>query len=517
MLGLAQAREGNFAEALGAFDEALRLEGGAQDASLMAAYTHIQLGSPDKALALVSDLVERDPSNAAHQNLAGALHMMLRNIDTAAAHFERATAIDPEFEAPYLNLAELARQEGRYVEALERYGMLLKADSANIGALRGMAEVAASRKMPHEMVQWLERIRKIEPGLIEDRLTLLRAYLSSNRTIEALAEANDLLRLAGDNPKVVVAAAFAEHEGGSVAAARSLLRELSLREDLAAIDLDRIAAAQSRLNFPGDARTTREATLQRWPARLETRYGFALESIRAADLSTAETQVDYLKSRFPEGVQTLVASGELALARGSAAAAVGFFERAMAKSPRPGIAKRLAKALIESGETERAIALFAERSAKDGKNTSERMALAALFVKAGRFGQAARIYEAILQLAPENWKARNNLAWTYQKLGDPRAVPEARRALAQNAQHPATLDTAGWILAQNGETLEALRLLREALARDSQEPAIRIHLAETLIELGHLAEAREHLEQVGGAAPANLRRRAAELRANIGG
>ena len=55
------------------------------------------------------------------------------------------------------------------------------------------------------------------------------------------------------------------------------------------------------------------------------------------------------------------------------------------------------------------------------------------------------------------------------------------------------------------------------LARDSQEPAIRIHLAETLIELGHLAEAREHLEQVGGAAPANLRRRAAELRANIGG
>lgn len=493
LLGLAEARAGHLNEALAAFDTALQLDRGAQDASLMAAYTQIQMGRPKEALAILEAVMETEPGNAAYENLAGSLHLMLGDHVRAARHFEFATLADPEFPAPRLNLAELARQLGRYAEARERYAALTDVESTRLAAIRGLAEVAASEGDVATAVGWLERLRKLAPDRLDDRLVLARYYLNDGRVQEAVRETRELLALGAKSPKFRAVAAVAEDRAGNKGRAREILLDAAASPRLTAASAALIADTQSELGMLSDARRTRLASVARWPDDHRNRYRLAIDAMRAGDLEKAARHVDALGGAGPESHLGHLAAGELALARGNASAAVTAFERALALESSRAVRRRLAVALGEAGQVERAVQLLDEAAA--GSSARERdLAVAALLVRAGRYAEAAARYERILATAPDDWQARNNLAWVYQKLSDPRALGEVRRVLASNGTNPAVLDTAGWVLARHGEREEALRLLREALARDSREPSIRLHLGEVLLELGQDEEARTHLE-----------------------
>lgn len=497
MLGLAMARSGDTDGAIAAFEEALRFEEGASDTLLMAVLSHIQGGRVERARGLVEALIEREPAVAAFANLAGALELMSGHPDRAARHFERATLLAPEMEAPQLNLAELARQAGRFEEARTRYQALLGAERTNIGALRGLAEVAASEGAGDVAIGWLERIRKIAPEKIDDRVVLLKAYLGAGRVDDALAESRELLGVARDRVPVVVAGALAEHAAGRPVTAKTLLREASSSVSLTSPDADLIATAQSRLNFSSDAQATRRAAIERWPARIEHRYALALELITAGALDEAREQIDLLHAQASGTVHVHLASAELAMARGAPADAATHYRRALELEPRAAVAARLAGALLQAGEPDAAVELLRVHVEREGNRPgAASAALAGVYVASGRYAEAAEVFESILRVDPTNWRVRNNLAWTYEQLGDPRALEEARHVLAQKPGHPATLDTAGWILGRRGELDEAIRLLREAAARDSTEPRIRVHLAQVLIERGLEGEAREHLRFV---------------------
>ncbi|MGR8919040.1 MAG: XrtA/PEP-CTERM system TPR-repeat protein PrsT, partial [Gammaproteobacteria bacterium] len=516
LLGLSQARRGDNEAALSAFDAALELDPAAQDALLMAAYTQIQLGRIEQAREVVDRLRVQHPESAAYENIAGALATMRGDRGAAAAHFERAAAITPDFLAPQLNLAEIARQERQYAEAEARYARILENDRSSIAALRGLAEVAATRGANDEAIRWLERIKKLRPELVEDRAALMRAYLTAGRGAEALAEAHVLATLAPERVDVIVQAASVERRFGSSAAARSLLLELGERPRLSARERDLVAATQAKLNFPGDARKTREATLRRWPDRTETRLAIAMAALEAGDVDQALEQHAILLERAAGEAATLLLGGEIALARGDPEAAVEAFTQASRQEPGAVSGRRLAAALLAAGDTERAIDVF-RRSLGPGEHSPrKRMALAVFLLRAGRYADAAAIYEAIVRQSPDDWRAYNNLAWAYEMLGDPRAVPTVRAALRLNPEHPATLDTAGWILGRSGAHEEALGLLREALARDASTTSIRLHLAELLVDMKRPAEAREHLERITGTADGEEARRVADLLARLG-
>ena len=59
---------------------------------------------------------------------------------------------------------------------------------------------------------------------------------------------------------------------------------------------------------------------------------------------------------------------------------------------------------------------------------------------------------------------------------------------------PAILDTLGWLLVQQGDTVRGLEYLQRAsdLAQGSQE--IRLHLAKALVKAGQLDSARKALD-----------------------
>ena len=112
----------------------------------------------------------------------------------------------------------------------------------------------------------------------------------------------------------------------------------------------------------------------------------------------------------------------------------------------------------------------------------------------GQLEDGAAHHEKLLEERPNDVGILNNLAWTYHRLGDPRAVSIAERAYSLAPNVAATIDTLGWILVQQGNPERGLPLLREAHARASRESAVRYHLAVALNQLGRVDEARTELE-----------------------
>lgn len=122
--------------------------------------------------------------------------------------------------------------------------------------------------------------------------------------------------------------------------------------------------------------------------------------------------------------------------------------------------------------------------------------LAILQQQNGNVDKAAQTYASLIEVAPNNVVALNNLAWILHENSDKRAIDLAKRAFTLSGDNAAVADTYGWILFKAGKTEESLPILEKAheLQPDSRE--IAMHLAEAYQAAGRDNEAKQILERV---------------------
>ena len=116
-------------------------------------------------------------------------------------------------------------------------------------------------------------------------------------------------------------------------------------------------------------------------------------------------------------------------------------------------------------------------------------------ITAGLYDQAETHLNAVLAKNPRQGDALNNLAWLYQKRGDPRAEATAQRAYLL-APGPESADTLGWILTSGGAPARGEVLLRIAGSQQPADPRIQYHLAVALNDTGKKADAVKVLQGV---------------------
>jgi predicted Zn-dependent protease len=82
--------------------------------------------------------------------------------------------------------------------------------------------------------------------------------------------------------------------------------------------------------------------------------------------------------------------------------------------------------------------------------------------------------------------------------GDPQSLQKAfalSRDFEKEAPHPLFLDTLGWVRFKMGQQEEALRLMKNAVAKSPEFPTLNYHLGMAYHQSGKLAEARAHLSR----------------------
>ena len=83
-----------------------------------------------------------------------------------------------------------------------------------------------------------------------------------------------------------------------------------------------------------------------------------------------------------------------------------------------------------------------------------------------------------------------------QQKNEKKALYHAKKAYQLNSRDPAILDTYGWVLSENGDSILGLRYIRQALSRSSSDPAANYHLALVLSRLERKDEAISTLREL---------------------
>ncbi|GJM25337.1 MAG: hypothetical protein DHS20C16_17520 [Phycisphaerae bacterium] len=165
--------------------------------------------------------------------------------------------------------------------------------------------------------------------------------------------------------------------------------------------------------------------------------------------------------------------------------------------------KHILSALLQgSGKTDEALELCEElltMASNPREKASIYMRIAMGYESKKDWDKAREAYDNALALSEKNLFALNNIAYLLSdKLNLPNeALPFAKRA-AELSDHPAVIDTLGWVYYQLGQFQDAIAQFTRIRRTESDFPDAVYHLAETFRRTGDFEKAKTIFEELVG-------------------
>jgi tetratricopeptide (TPR) repeat protein len=150
-----------------------------------------------------------------------------------------------------------------------------------------------------------------------------------------------------------------------------------------------------------------------------------------------------------------------------------------------------ARALFDGGDRSGAIALLEQVAKETPRDSGTLFALADVYADAGRAPDAERVLRQVIAAEPENANALNYLGYLLAVRGEQldEAIRLVQRALREDPENGAYLDSLGWAYFKRGDLDEAEKYLAAAARRLPENSEVQDHLGDVLARRGRLADA----------------------------
>jgi putative PEP-CTERM system TPR-repeat lipoprotein len=471
------------------------------DAALIGA--HIAQKKYDAALKAI-DVLERKPaaSKALTANLRGRVQLLMRDPNAARLSFERSLAADPRFYPATASLAALDFSEGKVDEARKRLEAEVQTEPRHMHAMLALADLEGRQPQGDaKALQWLERAVQAEPSDVAPRLKLIERHLQAKRVKQALAAAQQALAVAGEHPQVLDALGHAQMAAGDHRqAAATYSKLLALRPPTAPL-LVRLAEAQLADNDAANARENLKRALQLksdGTAAQEHLAVLELKANRPQEAIVLARQIQKARPKHPLGF-ALEADAEQLRQRYDAAAAA--YRNALKVGPASEVASKLHSMLHRTGKKTDADRFAADWVREHPKDARFVYHLGDVALLRGDFAQAEARYRDVLAIAPDNYLALNNVAWTMMRQAKPGALEFAEKANRIKADDVAVMDTLAMVLSQERQHDRAIQVAGDALRLQPQNPLLRLNLARIYIDAGRKDQAKTELNQLAAFGP----------------
>ena len=475
---------------------------------------YLTLEHPDTSQKISQLLADYSTMVGAHQ-LAGEYSLKRGKPDEAIRFFEQALALSnntaPE---PMFYLASLAIKNSETEQAelwLERLETLAPDNTAIKGLLADfyVKNERLERALPY-LSERYERNRSVS-----DAMALVDIHIKLSQVEEARGVLQQALRLHRLHPQVLEYQwYFASLDGDKALATRNLRLLADIHFDNASKLGEVVSKQISSMTKEGE--TEHEQEIE---ANLHRLSQLSFDKDRLA-LLHAKLLIN--KGEKDNAIQVLAGvSGHeadflrygLRLSKGEWKESQAIIGRLYEKEPNIYRQHYIAF-LMETGDISRLINVLEAYLNHDVSDTSAVLLYAALLSRNGDINKVEKFLLSTLKIN-QSELLHNQLANVYLKQSKVSlAYEHAKIAYNMAPANAAINDTLGWVLFKQGQTKEALPLLREAYSKASLQPDVNYHLAETLWKLDRQEEAKALFEaaiKLGGEGGKAAKQRLSQL------
>lgn len=495
-LGLSRLGQGD-TRALADLQSASVMANGNSRADTLIILTQLKNKQYDAALSSIASLEKKHGVNPLSWNYRGAAYLGKQDTAQARASFGQALKLDPAFFPAAANLARLDMRDKQPNQARQRFEAILKIQPVHLNAMLALADLAFSNKDEKTYMGWLEKAATTHTQAIEPRVLMARHLLAKGEVPQAMALAREAANIQPGNPVTLDMLGDAQFASKDFENAQATYRKL--------VDLDptkpeprlKLAQIQATLKRPDDARKTLREALRLKPDLLAAQYMLGDLDIKASRYQDAHKMARQIQQQVPNSPAGWMLEGDTASAAKQYAVAVAAYERAYKLQPSSETLVRLVQALTRAGRPGEGEARLNAWLASHPKDINMRLYLAESLISRGQTQAAAAHYLILNQQSPNNFLVLNNLA-SLLSVNDKRALSFAEQAYKLKPDHPAVMDTLGWLLVQQGQEARGIKLLKEALSLAPDSADIHYHLAAAFFKTGDRTRARSELERLLG-------------------
>ena len=493
-LAFSKLRGGKVDEALRDF-AAIRTE--APDfmlAGVLQAFGYAVQDDKTAALAAADELIKHAPEIPVVYNVRGYLHGLFGDPEKATIDFETALRQDPGFHPASINLARIASQGGNDVRAKEILRSTLDRSPHLPHAMLFLASILVKEGDTEKALSLWEEARENNPNAVEPRILLSRYHRNNGNNSAAQAMAEEAYDIGPYVPAAQFEFAITKMNAGDPHAALVAIKAMVERFPKSVQALELLAQAYDRMGDAAALEATLATIVERFPAAIAARVSLARLYLRREDYNAATNLATALILDGGAGAAAghgLV--GDINFAQQQISNALAAYEKAYELDPSSQSLLRVYGVRRRAGG---GVDMLTEWLVEYPDDVAVHVAVAMDDFSAGRQSEAIARYETILEIAPDNIIALNNMAWIFDEKNDDRAADYARRAYEAAPGRPEVVDTYGWIMLRKGNHEQAVALLSKAMGGAPDNPDIRYHFASALVKAGDNLGALRELETI---------------------
>jgi tetratricopeptide (TPR) repeat protein len=494
---------------------------------------------PDPVIRLGQVLVDLGETNTAEELLDKTLKRSLKKADRErillAKAILRAKAAKWE-DAKNLCESVLAENQGSPDAHLLMGKIFLavgKPDSAEIHLSQAattmpdndqvqilLAKSQFLNKKESLAIMGLKKALEANPKNVTLRMELLRYYLGRNENelvlhtldegLEVLPDDISLLRVSGQFESSQKHYSKAEQRFNRII-------DLQSKSPLGFVEMGQLFLVQSKLD---EALSWLQKGMEKENGWQEALAPLIEVYLRRGEQKTALAVLGEQSEKHPQAPAIQYLLGRTLEASGDTAGAEESFSKSI-ELARQWILPyhALAELFVKGGRVNEAVSKFEDVYSKSPSQAAQ-TELAMLYDYAGRYEDAIRVYNALIEKSAEWPDVMNNLAYLYAEHStDPEMLAKAEdlisRLLVIQPENPFFLDTAAWVACKRGDLDLAWYNMQNSL---SYAPAEKLHLVHAAVILEKRGEKKVALEYLDRASKVStdsqLTAQIAELRRN---
>ena len=197
-LGMQLQMAGQVPEAVGQYEQALRLDPDFADAHINMGNALMQSGRIPEAIGHYEQALRIRPDFFKAHNDFGAALARLGRLPEAISHYDQALRINPDSAEAHNNLGSALLQSGRIQEAIEQYKHALRThpDLAEVHTSLGIALYRTGKR--EEAIEHFQQALQIKPDYAEAHNSLGIALAQTGKIEDAITQYEEALRIKPD-------------------------------------------------------------------------------------------------------------------------------------------------------------------------------------------------------------------------------------------------------------------------------------------------------------------------------